>query len=202
MFYEPKNGHGLRYNPFSALIAPRPIAWISTRSNDGSENLAPYSFFNGVSYAPPQLMFASTGTKPDRPNGKDTLSNILETEVFCVNVVSYALKDKMNMSSGQVARDIDEFDLSGVARLTCNTIDCSRVVDAPASMECKLVRVVELPGDANFVVVGEVTGIHICDDMLKDGLFDVSRFQPLARLGYQDYTRVSERFALKRPGVK
>ena len=199
MFYEPKNGHGLPHNPFNALITPRPIGWISTRSVDGVDNLAPYSFFNGVSYEPPQVMFASTGRKPDRARGKDSIGNVIDTGVFCVNVVGFAMREAMNASSKPAPRDVDEFDLAGLARTECETIACSRITEAPASMECKLVRTVDLPGDANIVAFGEVTGIHIKDDCLVDGIFDVTRYQPLARLGYQDYTRVTELFSLVRP---
>ncbi|WP_339336617.1 flavin reductase family protein [uncultured Maricaulis sp.] len=199
MFYEPKNGHGLPHNPFNALITPRPIGWISTRSVDGVDNLAPYSFFNGVSYEPPQVMFASTGRKPDRARGKDSIGNVIDTGVFCVNVVGFAMREAMNASSKPAPRDVDEFDLAGLARTECETIACSRITEAPASMECKLVRTVDLPGEANIVAFGEVTGIHIKDDCLVDGIFDVTRYQPLARLGYQDYTRVTELFSLVRP---
>ncbi|BDW98925.1 flavin reductase family protein [Maricaulis maris] len=199
MFYEPKNGHGLPHNPFNALITPRPIGWISTRSVDGVDNLAPYSFFNGVSYEPPQVMFASTGHKPDRARGKDSIGNAIDTGVFCVNVVGFAMREAMNASSKPAPRDVDEFDLAGLARTECETIACSRIAEAPASMECKLVRTVDLPGEANIVAFGEVTGIHIKDDCLVDGMFDVTRYQPLGRMGYQDYTRVTELFSLIRP---
>jgi flavin reductase (DIM6/NTAB) family NADH-FMN oxidoreductase RutF len=199
MFYEPKNGHGLPHNPFNALITPRPIGWISTRSVDGVDNLAPYSFFNGVSYEPPQVMFASTGRKPDRARGKDSIGNAIDTGVFCVNVVGFAMREAMNASSKPAPRDVDEFDLAGLARTECETIACSRIAEAPASMECKLVRTVDLPGEANIVAFGEVTGIHIKDDCLVDGMFDVTRYQPLGRMGYQDYTRVTELFSLIRP---
>jgi len=200
VFYEPKTGHGLPHNPFNALITPRPIGWISTRGTDGSENLAPYSVFNCVSYDPPQVMFASTASKADRERGKDSVGNIIDTGVFCVNVVGFEMRDAMNVTSHMAPRDVDEFDLAGLEREDCATIACSRVADAPASMECKLVKVVDLPGEANIVVFGEVTGIHLRDEYLIDGIFDVTKFQPLARLGYRDYTRVSDVFSLSRPG--
>lgn len=199
MFYEPKNGHGLPHNPFNALITPRPIGWMSTRGADGSDNLAPYSFFNGVSYEPPQVMFASTASKADRARGKDSVGNIIDTGVFCVNVVCFEMRESMNATSTSAPRDVDEFELAGLKREDCVTIACSRVTDAPASMECRLVKIVDLPGDANIVVFGEVTGIHLRDEYLVDGIFDVTKFQPLARLGYRDYARVSELFSLKRP---
>lgn len=202
MFYRPEDGHGLPHNPFNAVVTPRPIGWISTRGADGSENLAPYSFFNAVAYVPPQVMFASTSGKPDRDKGKDSVANIIETEVFCVNIVEYAARDVMNISSGPYDRDTDEFELAGIERAPCDTIACSRVANAPANLECKLTKIVDLPGEANIVVFGEVTGIHLRDDCLVDGIFDVRTFQPLARLGYRDYARVSELFSLARPGER
>lgn len=200
MFYRPEDGHGLPHNPFNAVVTPRPVGWISTRGKDGSENLAPYSFFNAVAYFPPQVMFSSTSGKPDRPLGKDTLANILETEVFCVNIVEYAMRDVMNISSGAYARGVDEFEEAGIARADCDTIACSRVAGAPANLECKLTQVVHLPGGENVAVFGEVVGVHLRDDCMRDGIFDVTTFQPLARLGYRDYARVTEVFSLDRPG--
>lgn len=200
MFYRPQDGHGLPHNPFNAIVTPRPIGWISTRGADGQDNLAPYSFFNAVAYEPPQVMFASTSAKPDRDGTKDSVGNIRETGVFCVNVVEYAMRDVMNVCSGPWPRDVDEFTKAGIDRSECDTIACSRVTAAPASMECKLTQIVQLPGAANFTVFGEVTGIHLRDDCIVDGLFDVTKFQPLARLGYRDYARVTELFPLKRPG--
>ncbi len=200
MFYRPEDGHGLPHNPFNAIVSPRPIGWISTRGTDGTENLAPYSFFNAVAYVPPQVMFASTSGKPDRDKGKDSVANILASEVFCVNIVEYAARDVMNVSSGPYPKETDEFDLADIERVECTTIACSRVANAPASLECKLTRVVELPGEANITVFGEVTGVHMRDDCLTDGMFDVTKFQPLARLGYKDYTFVKDVFSLTRPG--
>ncbi len=200
MFYQPKHGHGLPHNPFNAIITPRPIGWISTRGSDGRDNLAPYSFFNGAAYEPPQVMFATTGAKPDRDFGKDSLSNIRDTGVFCVNVVAADAIEAMNLSAGAYGREVDEFTTAGLERAECETIDCARVADAPAALECQLTRIVELPGEANHVVFGEVTGIHLRDDCIRDGIFDVTRFQPLARLGYRDYTVVREVITLKRPG--
>ncbi len=199
MFYRPEDGHGLPHNPFNAIVTPRPIGWISTKGADGSENLAPYSFFNAVAYVPPQVMFASTSGKPDRAKGKDSVANIIDTGVFCVNVVEYAARDVMNLSSGGYDKGTDEFELAGIERSACDTIDCSRVTNAPANLECKLTQVVDLPGEANIAVFGEVTGIHLRDDCLRDGIFDVTTFQPLARLGYRDYARVETLFSLNRP---
>ncbi len=199
MFYRPEDGHGLPHNPFNAVVTPRPIGWISSRDADGRNNLAPYSFFNAVAYVPPQVMFASTAAKSDRDGTKDSVGNIRETGVFCVNVVEYAMRDVMNVSSGTYPREVDEFEKAGIEKVECETIPCARVAHAPANLECKLTQIVQLPGEANFVVFGEVTGIHLRDDCLVDGTFDVTRFQPLARLGYRDYTRVTEIFSLSRP---
>ncbi|TDT75255.1 flavin reductase (DIM6/NTAB) family NADH-FMN oxidoreductase RutF [Litoreibacter halocynthiae] len=200
MFYRPEDGHGLPHNPFNAIVTPRPIGWISTRGSDGSENLAPYSFFNAVAYVPPQVMFASTSAKPDRDGTKDSVANIRDTGVFCVNVVEYAARDVMNVTSGPWDKEVDEFAKAGIERVQCDTIPCSRVVNAPANLECKLTQIVRLPGEANFAVFGEVIGVHMRDDCIKDGMFDVTTFQPLARLGYKDYTYVKDVFSLNRPG--
>lgn len=200
MFYRPEVGHGLPHNPFNAIVTPRPIGWISSRAADGTENLAPYSFFNAVAYVPPQVMFASTGSKEDQAQGKDSVANIIETGVFCVNIVEYAMRDAMNVTSGGYARSVDEFEHAAIARAECETIPCSRVAEAPANLECKLTQVVHLPGEANITVFGEVTGIHMRDDCLRDGMFDITSFQPLARLGYRDYSHVRDVFSLKRPG--
>ncbi|NRB01305.1 MAG: flavin reductase family protein, partial [Rhodobacteraceae bacterium] len=164
------------------------------------ENLAPYSFFNAVSYVPPQVMFASTSTKPDRGDTKDSVALIRETGVFCVNIVEYAMRDVMNVTSGPWDADVDEFEKAGIERASCETIACSRVANAPAALECRMTHIVPLLGEANLLVLGEVTGIHIRDDVLDNGLIDVTRYQPLTRLGYRDYSRITELFSLKRPG--
>lgn len=201
MFYRPGlDRHGLPHNPFNAIVTPRPIGWISSRDAEGRENLAPYSFFNAVAYTPPQVMFASTSAKPDRGDTKDSVGNIRETGVFCVNIVEYAMRDAMNATSAPHPRHVDEFAAAGVEKAPCETIACSRVADAPANLECRLTQVVTLEGETNFLVLGEVTGVWMRDDCLRDGLFDVLRYQPLSRLGYRDYTRVTELFSLKRPG--
>ena len=200
MFYEPSKGHNLPHNPFNAIVTPRPIGWISTRGKDGSENLAPYSFFNAIAYVPPQVMFASTSSKEDRGDTKDTLANIRETGVFCVNVVESSARDVMNVTSGPWPKEDDEFVKAKLERADCETIACSRVAQAPASLECTLVDIIKLRGDHNFMAIGEVTGVHMRDDCMVDGLFDVTSFQPLSRLGYRDYAVVDNVFTLQRPG--
>lgn len=199
MFYRPQDGHGLPHNPFNAIVSPRPIGWISTRTSDGQNNLAPYSFFNGVSYTPPQVMFASTSYKDDQGDTKDSVANVRETGVFCANIVEYAMRDAMNASSEMLPKETDEFLTAGVASQECSEIDCARVALAPASLECRMTQIVAIEGQNNFVVFGEVVGVHIRDNTLVDGRFDVRTFQPLSRLGYRDYTRVTELFELARP---
>lgn len=200
MFYRPNDGHGLPHNPFNAIVTPRPIGWISTRGSDGSDNLAPYSFFNGVAYVPPQVMFASTSTKPDRDGTKDSVANIRDTGVFCVNVVEYAMKDAMNQTSGEWSADTDEFALAQIDKAECSEINCARVTASPASLECRMTQIIKIEGEANYVVFGEVVGVHLRDDCIVDGIFDVLQYNPLTRLGYRDYSVVREKFSLKRPG--
>ena len=199
MFYRPKDGHGLPHNPFNAIVTPRPIGWISTQDSEGNRNLAPYSFFNAVAYVPPQIMFSSTGVKPDQNGTKDSVANIRETGVFCVNIVEFAMRDQMNASSQTFKKEEDEFVKAGLKAIPCDTIKGFRVDGAPASLECKLTQIVKLPGEANFVIFGEVIGVHIRDNCLVNGIFDVSKFRPLARLGYRDYSVVDNIFSLDRP---
>ena len=199
MFYQPELGHDLPHNPFNAIVTPRPIAWVSTRDKNGADNLAPYSFFNGVAYNPPQVIFANTGGKADRENGKDSVSIIQETGVFCINVVEYAMKDVMNKTSAGVEAGVDEFALAEIEKAECKTIDCPRVQGAPAALECKLTQIVRLKGAENLVVFGEVIGVHMRDDCIVDGMFDVSTYRPLSRLGYRDYSVVDNIFSLARP---
>ena len=199
MFYRPADGHGVPHNPFYAVVSPRPIAWVSTRGADGRDNLAPYSFFNAVADRPPQVVFGSNETKPDRDGTKDSLANIRETGAFCVNIVEFAARDAMNASSAAHPQEVDEFVAAGIAKAPCETIACARVAGAPAALECRLARIVRLAGESNFAVFGLVTGVHLRDDCLVDGRFDVLRYQPLARLGYRDYTAVREVFSLTRP---
>ena len=199
MFYRVEDGHPLPHNPFKAIISPRPIAWISTIDTQGNANLAPYSFFNGIADAPMQVMFASTASKPDQDDTKDTVANIRATGEFCVNIVSNALQNAMNISSTGFEKDVDEFQKAGLTAAHCNTIGCPRVLEAPASLECKLDQIVTLKGVSNFMVIGEVTGVHLRDECIVDGIFDVTTYEPLARLGYRDYAKVSEVFSLARP---
>lgn len=199
MFYQPEAGHGLPHNPFNAIVAPRPIGWISSRGAQG-DNLAPYSFFNAVAYVPPQVMFSSTGVKPDRPQTKDSVAQIAETGVFCVNIASGDMRDAMNASSAPLAAGDSEFTAAGIEAAECQTIDCPRVAGAVAALECRLSRIVRLAGETNYAVFGIVSGIHIRDDCIVDGRFDPRGAGGwLSRLGYMDYAAVTELFEMKRP---
>lgn len=205
MFYRPgQDGHGLPHDPFKALVSPRPIGWISTLDTAGRANLAPYSFFNAIADRPPMVMYSNTGTKtPPKsaaPEGKDTLANIRATGEFVVNIVSHALRDAMNATSGPYPADTDEFDLAGLEKAPSRVIAPPRVAAAPAALECRLWRIIDLPGAANTLVLAEVVGVHIAESVLRDGQVDVTLYQPLARLGYRDYSAVEKVFPLTRPG--
>lgn len=201
MFYQPGvAGHGLAHNPFKALIAPRPIGWISTLDTAGHANLAPFSFFNAIADEPPMVIYSSTGTKPGREGErKDTAANIRETGEFVCNIVSYALRDAMNVTSAGLAAGEDEFAAAGLARAESRVVRPPRVAAAPAALECQLWRMIDLPGPANILVIGTVVGIHIDDSVIVDGMVDVTRYRPLARLGYRDYAAVDHVFPLDRP---
>lgn len=205
MFYKPGHeDHGLPHNPFNALITPRPIAWVSTIDANGASNLAPFSFFSGAGYEPPMISVAFTGAKLGARKGerKDTLANIRETREFAVNIVPTALKDAMNATSKNLAPGDCEFAGAGVTKAPCRTISAPRVAESPATLECRLIRLVELPNEGegeNTTVFGQVLGVHIRDEVLKNGLVDPTRFQPLARMGYQDYASITEVFPMKRP---
>lgn len=191
MFYRPEDGHGLPHNPFNALVTPRPIGWISTRGPSG-DNLAPYSFFNAVAYVPPQVMFASTGAK-------DSLANLRASGVFAVNIVGEAALHQMSDTSEGFPPGTDEFTACGIDRADCTTIPCPRVADAPATLECTVTQIIDLKGRNNFLILGEVTGIHIADTCLTQGRFDPTKYHPVARMGYRDYTVVRDVFELLRP---
>lgn len=191
MFYRPEDGHGLPHNPISAIVAPRPIGWISTRSAKGVDNLAPYSFFNLVAYTPPQVMFASG-------SAKDSVANAIETGIFCANLVGADLAHVMNLSSETLPADIDEFAHAEALKADCREIDAPRVADAPASLECRTTQHVRLEG-GGYAVFGEVVGVHINDACMVDGYFDATKPRLLSRLGYKLYGETKEVFELTRP---
>ena len=203
MHYRIADGHPLPRNPFKAIVAPRPIGWISSVDAEGRANLAPYSFFNGLTDDPPMIMFCCNGRKVGVDEPKDSLSNIRETGEFAVNMVSHALKDAMNLSSGGYPHGEDEFALAGLEKAPCLEIGAPRVAEAPAALECVLDRIVELPdtsqGLPNRMVLGRVVAVHIRDEFLVEGRLDLTLFRALARCGYLDYASVDSVFRMTRP---
>ena len=202
MFYRTDvNDHGLPHDPFKACVVPRPIGWISTLSPAGVHNLAPYSFFNGVATAPPMVMFASNGRQPH--GAKDSLANVEETGEFVANLATWDLRDAMNRSSAPLGPDVDEFAFAGLEALPATLVRPARGAGAPVHLECVHHQTVDLPsndpGGRNAIVIGQVVGVHIDDGLISDGILDLSRVQPLARLGYFDYTVVNEMFTISRP---
>lgn len=205
MFFEPKSGMRqapLTHNPFNALVSPRPIGWISSINNAGKINLAPFSFFNGVSADPPMVMF-SCNSKPGQDNWKDTYRNVLEVDEFVVNIVSWELREEMIKTSGNFEYGVNEMKEVGLTADPSQLVRPPRVAQSPAALECKVWKIVELPssaqGQGNHIVIGECIGVHIKDDIIEDGLVDVTRYQPVARLGSFDYCSVSETFEMRRP---
>ena len=199
MFYRPEAGHGLPHNPFNAIVAPRPIGWISTRGRQG-DNLAPYSFFNAVAYTPPQVMFSSTGAKADRGATKDSVAQIIESGVFCVNIAAADLREALNATSAPLPAGRSEAEAAEIEMTGCDTIDCARVARAAAALECRMTQIVPLAGQSNVAVFGVVTGIHIRDDCVVDGRFDPRAAGGwIARLGYKDYAAVTDLFEMERP---
>ncbi len=205
MFYRPADGHGLPHDPFKAIVTPRPIGWISSLDAQGRANLAPYSFFNGCGDAPPMVMFAQTGRKSRPEAVKDSIANIRATGEFACNIVSEALKDAMNASSDTYPPEVDEFELAGLTKAPGIAIKAPHVAEAPAVLECRVVRILDdLPSwrehAFNIMVIGEVVGVRIRDECLRDGRLDVLTFNPVARLGYMDYTTVTDVWEMLRPG--
>jgi len=197
MFYEPRKGHGLKFDPFKAIVAPRPIGWISTVDRDGRPNLAPYSFFNAMGSPPPMVAFSSDGLK-------DSAANAVATGEFVFNLATMPLGRQMNATSESVPHEVNEFDLAGLAMAPSRLVKPGRVAASPASFECKLLQVVHLHDidgkpTHSHVVFGQVVGVHIDPRFIKDGRFDTAGAQPLARCGYQDYAVVTEIFEMVRP---
>lgn len=199
-FYQPCAGHGLPHDPFNALVAPRPIGWISSQSPDGVLNLAPYSFFNAFNYRPPIVGFASIGYK-------DSVRNIQATGEFGWNLATRPLADAMNQSCAAVAPEVNEFELSGLTPEPSRIIGVPRVKETPVSFECRLSQVLRLTGadgaeTDTWLVLGEVVGVHIARHLLKDGVYDTAAAEPILRAGGPaDYFTVNEtsRFQMYRP---
>lgn len=204
MFYRPRSGHGLPHDPFKAIVVPRPIGWVSTLDAVGRANLAPYSFFNGCGDHPPLVMFAQTGRKSREEGEKDSVANIRATGEFACSVVSHALKDAMNVSTASFPAGVDEFEQAGLTKAEGRAIRVPHVAEAPAALECRMLKIIDdLPsmreGVVNVIVIGEVVGVHIRDDALKDGILDVMAYNPVARMGYKDYSTVENSWQMERP---
>ncbi|QCI97800.1 flavin reductase family protein [Agrobacterium larrymoorei] len=199
MFYTTDmNQHGMPHDPFKAIVAPRPIGWIGSKGNDGTLNLSPYSFFNAVSDKPKLVMFCSSGQK-------DSLRNVRETGVFTASLVSRHLVDQMNSSSAPVDYAVNEFELAGLTARDGQVIDAPYVSEALAALECRVTQIIQptdidgKPADS-WVVFGQVMGIHIAEDIIRDGRIDMSLARPVARMGYMDYADGgSDVFQLARP---
>lgn len=197
MFYEPRNGHGLPHDPFKAIVAPRPIGWISTLDGQGRANLAPYSFFNAVHSRPPMVMFTSESMK-------HSAANAIETGEFVFNLCTRPLFEAMNISSGALAAGEDEFVAAGLEKAPSRMVKAPRIAASPAALECRVVQSMQfhdVDGKAvdGWIVIGQVVGVHIDDAFLRDGRFDTAAAQPVARCGYRDYATVIEMFEALRP---
>jgi flavin reductase (DIM6/NTAB) family NADH-FMN oxidoreductase RutF len=179
--YQPRLGHGLPHDPFNAIVGPRPIGWISTRSASGVNNLAPYSFFNAFNYVPPIIGFASIGYK-------DTLRNIEETGEFVWNLTTRALADAMNQSCAALGPEVSEFDVAGLTPLASTLVTPPRVAESPVTMECKRTQILQLQGIdgaqlETWLVLGEVVAVHIDHALLKDGVYDTAAAGHVLRAG-------------------
>ncbi|WP_257166099.1 flavin reductase family protein [Bradyrhizobium sp. SRS-191] len=199
-FYEPKNGHGLKHDPFNAIIAPRPIGWISSRDGKGNANLAPYSFFNAFNYTPPIIGFSST-------QWKDSVANIQDTGEFVWNLVTRDLAKHMNASAAHVAREVDEFALAGVTPVPCKFVNVPRVGESPVAFECKVTQIIQLQGADGkkaqaWLTLGEVVAVHIDKTLIKDGVYQTALAHPIVRAGRRgDYFEIKaeDMFEMIRP---
>jgi flavin reductase (DIM6/NTAB) family NADH-FMN oxidoreductase RutF len=199
MHYDPiKKNHGLPHDPFTALVVPRPIGWISTLSRAGVNNLAPYSFFNAISTAPPFVMFSSAQYKNSQQHAE-------ETGEFVHSLTTYALREEMNITSATVGPDVSEPELAKLEMAPSLMVKPPRVKDSPVAFECKYVKTVKLPpadGKANpySIVIGQVVSIYIDDAVIVNGMVVLSKARPIARLGYLDqYAVVDTILKMKRP---
>ena len=205
MLYTITAGHrsaGLRHNPINALVAPRPIGWVSTVDREGRSNLAPFSYFNLVSSDPPVVMF-SPNEKDPHGTPKDTLRNVRETGEFVANIVPWRLRHAMNVTSTVLAYGESEFKLANLTEVASALVRPPRVGESPAALECRLLQIVDLPvnsdGRRYHVVLGQVVAVHIDDAVITDGIVDTLKIAPLARMGGSDYTHVERCERIPRP---
>ncbi len=199
MYYDPRHKPiPLPHDPLTALVVPRPIGWISTLGRNGIVNLAPYSFFNAVASIPPFVMFSSAGIKHSQLNAE-------QTGEFVASLATYELREELNITSAMVGAEVSEPELARLEMAPSIAVKPPRVKRSPTALECRYVKTVELPGPDgkphNFsIVIGEVVGIYIDDSVIVNGMVDLSRVRPIARLGYLDqYTVVDTIFKMTRP---
>jgi len=201
MFYRPENNdHGLSRPPFKSCVVPRAIGWLSTISADGVSNLAPYSQFTNLTFDPPYVLVSIN--QGYRQNRKDTTVNIEETGGFVYNMVTYDLREAMNITAAEFDPDVDEFEAAGLTKAESVIVKPYRVAESPVQMECEYYQTIRLPGNGRCgtcdVIIGKVVGIHVKDEfILPDGKLDILKMRPLARLGYSDYTTVDRIFEMK-----
>ena len=202
MFYKTDQHHGLPHDPFKSCVVPRPIAWISSIHPNGAINLAPFSFFNALASDPPMVVISFTGYH-QHGGEKDSLYNIKSSGDFVVNMVPLALKDVMNTTTAPVAHEVDELALAGLNTEESVLVKPPRVREAPINMECEFFQEINLPctleNSINTTIIGKVLGIHIKDEVLTDGMIDLAKIRPLARLGYNQYTDVDHLYTMTRP---
>lgn len=202
-YYEPAQGHGLAHDPFNAIVGPRPIGWISSRSADGVLNLAPYSFFNAFNYRPPIIGFASIGWK-------DSVANIESTREFCWHLATRDLAEQMNKTCEQVGPEVDEFALAGLTPVPSRKVAVPRVAEARVSFECRLTQLVQLQGAdgrtvKTWLVLGEVVAVHIDRSLIRDGVYQTAQAHPILRAGGPaDYAEIrpEDMFEMHRPDVQ
>jgi flavin reductase (DIM6/NTAB) family NADH-FMN oxidoreductase RutF len=204
MFYEPaKSNHGLPIDPFKALVVPRPIGWMTTMDGQGRVNLAPFSFFNAVAEDPAMVVFSPSGRKADGEL-KDSRRNAGATGEFVFNLATWELREKMNATSRAFPAGVDELQAVGLTALPSRLVRPPRVAESPVHMECRVWKIIALPShdseEPNYLVIGEVVGVHVADELIKDGRVDILPTRPIARMGYSEYTSVESKFIMKRPG--
>ena len=196
--------HRELYRLLLCAVAPRPIAWVSTL-HEGHLNLAPFSFFNVVSAKPPLLGFSPGLRLVDGLSApKDTLHNVRQTGEFVVNVVTFAVSEAMNLSSGEYDSSVDEFALAKLTTRPSQVVHPPQVAESPVSFECKLNRIVDFgtePGSSS-LVIGEIVSVHLEDDVIKEGQLDGSALDLIGRMGGIQYSRTTTRFEIKRPEVQ
>ncbi len=205
MYYQPGvTPHGLARDPFKSCVVPRPIGWISTVNELGQDNLAPFSQFQNVTFDPPIVMFsANQGTDGHQ---KDSARNSERTGEFVWNMATYDLREAVNITGEELPNGVDEFERAGLEKLPSTLVKPKRVKNSPIHFECQYLNTLRLPGNGPMgsvdVIFGKVVAVHIDDQVIdKNGLIDILKIKPLARLGYYDYTYVDHKFEMVIPGA-